>query len=276
MSHFMSTASQTLSDSSKVALAWRDRAQRDALRYPFLMHGMLALSALHLSSTMSEEKLRFARLCRHHMILGIPAFRQTVANMTTESWGPCFLMSMLLGSLQIAAISDNAPSDVHGKAVEVTLEDLLGLFTMVKGMMEIQGREAPPYGLDARSKGRRSTPVAEEKQVGYGELKTKIIGVSSQDEAEICADALDKLKDMHGATLSEDGPFDPYHIARWASRVTSSFVALLQTRNKGALLVLSHCIELVEGVEDQHWTLKGWGRNGTAVINSLIDETANF
>jgi hypothetical protein len=66
---------------------WRDQIPIMALRFPFLMRGILALSALHLAkSTLNRNtRNRYLRTAAYHQDLAIPEYRSTLLDVTKEN-----------------------------------------------------------------------------------------------------------------------------------------------------------------------------------------------
>jgi hypothetical protein len=52
-----------------------------ALAHPFLMRGILAVSALHLGQTMPEKKLHYLAIAAYHQNLALPSYRYLVENL---------------------------------------------------------------------------------------------------------------------------------------------------------------------------------------------------
>lgn len=212
---------------------WMDFAQKDALRYPFLLHGMLAYSALHLSSLDESTRDHYGRLSRYHMVQGVPEFRRTLRGLNDDSAGPCFAMALLLAGISMASISDNALYDTDGTRPPVTMDTLLSLFVLVQGVMGISGRtewsalKQPswivgqlPYGINIRLHSTvdyETFLLPEQAAAEYDELRYQVRllllcnsspspfdfcgtngGEHEDGDAEtVCMDAIDKLVILH-------------------------------------------------------------------------------
>lgn len=157
---------------------WRKAAYDDAVKFPFLMHGMLAFSALHLSATDKSRKQAYAQLCRHHLVLGVPDFRHALSQLDRHSEGPCLAMSLLLASVAFASISDNAPSDIDGTTPPITLETIITLFIMIRGTMGIsQPEPESPYAVNVRGLGTvdyAANPLPARIAIRYEALKDQV------------------------------------------------------------------------------------------------------
>ena len=77
MMQWCTTTYRSVSRNSTVEGIWQGVVPREAMRHPFLMHGILALSALHLASSTSsttgaskEEYLRTAKSHQQQAVAG--------------------------------------------------------------------------------------------------------------------------------------------------------------------------------------------------------------
>jgi hypothetical protein len=73
---------------------WQDDIPRMALAYPFLMHGILAVSALHLGRTRPEKKLHYLAIAAYNQNLALPSYRYLVETSSTE-WTRVILPPLL-------------------------------------------------------------------------------------------------------------------------------------------------------------------------------------
>ena len=114
---------------------WQKLAVTEAYSQPFLMHGILALSALHLASGSHDrpEKSRDHRAAalRHHD-QAIALFRPFLSKITAQNCHTIFGFAALLVILSIALpgfpLEENTKSPV---------EELLMIITLLKGVQGI-------------------------------------------------------------------------------------------------------------------------------------------
>lgn len=129
---------------------WQHVVPKDAVSHSFLMHGLLAFSALHLASLHQDTPLRYhyAQLCQSHQAKAIPEFRRALLDLKPESSGPCFAMGSILACLAVAAVSDNrlelalndwgfANEGIIVPQSVVCFDTLLSLFTLTRGIRSI-------------------------------------------------------------------------------------------------------------------------------------------
>ncbi|KAM0542426.1 hypothetical protein ACHAPJ_012788 [Fusarium lateritium] len=132
MNHFTRRTVYTFSSYPTLVDAWHTII-RDAVSQPFLLHGILAISALHLASKPrhpdgNEENHDFTthdyiRAFRYHQNEAIPQYRKILQSFdlvgdeefglrSREPWpaGPAYAMGFLTGMTAAAEVSDNSPS----------------------------------------------------------------------------------------------------------------------------------------------------------------------
>ncbi|KAF4972013.1 hypothetical protein FSARC_1343 [Fusarium sarcochroum] len=133
MSHFTTRTVYTFSSYPTLVNAWQTII-RDAVSQPFLLHGILAIAALHLASTPrypdddDDDDNEFTtheyiRAFQYHQSEAIPQYRKILQSFdligdaefdirSREPWpaGPAYAMGFLTGMTAAAEVSDNSPS----------------------------------------------------------------------------------------------------------------------------------------------------------------------
>ncbi|ETS80629.1 hypothetical protein PFICI_08158 [Pestalotiopsis fici W106-1] len=144
MSHFSTETVYTFSSYPSLIEAWQTTITIDAASHPFLLHGMLAISALHLASkrkpheppqsptsaSRSQTTAQnfthddYMRAFTYHQDQAMPVYRSLLqqaldldhneefAVHSKQSWpaGPVYAMAVLTAFIATASISDNSPS----------------------------------------------------------------------------------------------------------------------------------------------------------------------
>jgi hypothetical protein len=97
--HFYTTAtSLALSNRPELQQIWQQVVPRIAFTHPFLLHVILAFSALHLARSEPERKaLLYTETSAHHDI-GLRMFRIAMANITPENCDACFAFSSIIAA----------------------------------------------------------------------------------------------------------------------------------------------------------------------------------
>ncbi|OAG05424.1 uncharacterized protein CC84DRAFT_1163968 [Paraphaeosphaeria sporulosa] len=95
---------------------WREQVPIIAQQFPFLMRGILALSALHLSKDTSDPnmRIRYLRTAAYHQDLAIPEYRSTLLDVTKENVVAVMIFSAILTIYSFAAPKDAGRSFAEG------------------------------------------------------------------------------------------------------------------------------------------------------------------
>ncbi|KAF2088811.1 hypothetical protein K490DRAFT_19036, partial [Saccharata proteae CBS 121410] len=95
MHHYTKTTSTTYSTREELIEVWQSWVPAAAIKYPFLMHGILATSALHLAHTHPNEALKYLSLFTNHQSLALTGFRSALPSITPENCHAIFAASMI-------------------------------------------------------------------------------------------------------------------------------------------------------------------------------------
>ncbi len=122
MSHFTQSTVYTFSSDPKLCEAWQTIIIRDAVSNPFLLHGILAISAQHLASLPRPSGVTFdyERHFRHHQDAAITQYREALQSFhvleneefaahSETPWmaGPVFALSVIIAIIAVAGVSDS-------------------------------------------------------------------------------------------------------------------------------------------------------------------------
>jgi hypothetical protein len=95
---YTTTTSFTLSNRPELQQIWRKVVPRIAFNHYFLLHGILAFSALHLARSQPErETLLYTEASAHHDI-GLRMFRITMLNITPQNCDACLAFSTIIAT----------------------------------------------------------------------------------------------------------------------------------------------------------------------------------
>lgn len=90
MHHYTLYTSKTLSKRKAVQDVWQIEIPKIAYSYEFLMHGILSLSALHLSHLRPEKYSDYMMSSRIHLTLGLRSFVQILTSPNHENCSALF------------------------------------------------------------------------------------------------------------------------------------------------------------------------------------------
>ncbi|KAI9167696.1 Sterol 3-beta-glucosyltransferase [Paramyrothecium foliicola] len=111
--HFTTVTSSSLLDDEAADRIWRVQAPQEAFRCDFLLHGILAVAAMHLQRLRPESAAYYHRLAAQHHTEGISLFRPALDRLTQSTATPTFLFSSILVcmSLHLFETEDQAHAD---------------------------------------------------------------------------------------------------------------------------------------------------------------------
>jgi hypothetical protein len=225
--------------------AWQIIAPREAASNPFLMHGMLALTALHLASETShspETSRKHRAVALQHHDEAIALFRPVLTNLTPQNSSIAFAFSALLIILSFAL--PEFPLEQSTKLSPV--EELLTIMTLLKGVQSIVtnglqwikesslGRLLDPGFLEIRGE------IPEDFKAALARLKAhnSSLYTHEADIREAYSMTLDLLEQSVSRLFAR--PLDRPVVLGWMVIVPDRFDALLREGHPMAQVILAH------------------------------------
>ncbi|KAL2865933.1 Zn(II)2Cys6 transcription factor [Aspergillus lucknowensis] len=295
MSHFTSSTVQTLVPRVDVLTLWRTVVVEDATLHPFLLHGMLAISSLHLASLRpAAQRPKYAWFCQHHQAHAISQYRRVLQDVNLDQMGPALAMAQIIAFLTLAALSDNAlPREKDQPvATEDGFRDILALFTVLRGVLPIL-HDSPyrdrfrtgPYGVVVSVYKHIHSdipclpaPARSRYELLRTDCLNDLIAAEKSSERAVCRKAIDDLEIVHSngvqmaASNAHPGVeprLDSLCLMKWAATVSSDFLALLHGRHTAALVILGEFAGLFELVGER-WFLENWVNNVLDIVRAVI------
>lgn len=270
-----------------MAHLWQSIVPEEAMACPFLIHGMLAVSALHVAGRRPSHRFRYERCCRQHQNQAIPEYRQAIQTISTDSVGPIFAMSYLVSILSLAAVSDNALRDEERHTeVQTSIDDIMAVVTVTRGIQAIvrpahlrHSLMNSPYIIlltghsPLSSSGRATLPahVSSRYQMLRDECLKDLVAPNDHNIYKLCIDAIDLLEKVHCDVYSIKSPkgAEFSYLVKWVALVPSGFVTLIQERHAAALVILGDFAVIFKWL-DNIWFLKNWSANALKAIREAI------
>lgn len=227
---------------------------QQAMEHHFLLHGLLALSALHLANTRPDHK-KYTQIATAHHTQGLMLFHSILSEMKDSNYSACIAFSSITA---IFAFGSSRPIDGINVGMEI-IDDLAQIFLLSKGWTKVV---SVANTLDCRAGSSIKAPPTSQASVLCGESEAlfKQLVLSnkhqSHDAAEIYSQAISSLEAVFAKV--EHGPTDDPHLAlEWMESLPDGFVGLMRERQEIALVLLGiYCGVL--GRVPQVWWLRGW------------------
>ncbi|CAJ0546496.1 Ff.00g011230.m01.CDS01 [Fusarium sp. VM40] len=291
MAHFVSSTARTISPRPEISQLWQTVIPEEAITCPFLVHGMLAFSAMHLASLRPSQREHYEQCCRRHQNEAIPEYRRAIQNIKVEMSGQVFAMASLLILLGLASVSDNALSKENGSSEnKPTVADIVSIFTAVKGLDAIlkHGTITRHDIINSRHRvvltghtivDAQTFDLPADIQLRYQELTTECLDSTGDESAQkACIEAIDLLRGIHRELLflvsrpgyNADIDLAPGYLVKWFASVSPEFITMLRREESAALIILSDFFSLL-GLIENRWYLKNAASNALSAIQLVID-----
>lgn len=271
MHQYTSRTFSTLSKNNQHEKIWKEYVPEEALAHPFLMHGILALAALHLLSscaTDNPKRRKYAELATMHQHLALSDFRPQLSNVTATNCTAVFAFSCVIAALAFSF------SRYVGKSLqEDPLNELLQDFMLFRGVESVidsyseylsRGKLAPllknPAVTDALS------PDIVDAIENLRKFNETHVARYSVQEWEAYQEAIRQLRP------SFEKSFDNLErVFRWPMVIPETYFDFVRCRKPGALVILAHYSVILHKL-DYCWWSQGWGAHLLETIYRYLDE----
>ncbi|KAF2670692.1 hypothetical protein BT63DRAFT_401003 [Microthyrium microscopicum] len=282
MHHYTLYTADSLIDNAEIQRLWKYVFPEEALRHPFLTQGLLAISALHLTSTRPIERLIWTPLALKHQSRALQLFRATLPCVNQENCHAQFALSILISVTSMAFCSYGT---ALGPGQSLPINDVTEAFTLIRGVGELLS-----VATEWLTAGPLSTILTTHfEDAPENSATNRVIDLSpiknlSRMVQEMCPD-LDVQRDLYSSihileyvysqVLKGQGREigkNPGVGWQWPSGVSPGYTALLLDSHGGALVIYAH-FSLLSYTWRDKWYLNGWAeRSIAAIVKHLSSE----
>ncbi|KAF9871733.1 hypothetical protein CkaCkLH20_10667 [Colletotrichum karsti] len=266
--HFTSNTAHTLSENPDFVHLWTTTVPEIAFAHDFLLHGILAVSAIHLSYLNPEKREEYTTISTRHQNIALSKFSPGLNDIGENNADAYVLHAICIFLLNTYSIAHP-----HGP---ITSKDVAQSFILLQGIKSIL---TLPFAYRYISNG----PLARwlyqggvEPAVG-GNFANKIDdllnltrSMAPSEDTSMCQSALEGLKLTFAAVST------PSHrsglVWRWAVSLPQSFLELMSQNHPMALTILMYYAALVHAFERKLWYLNGWGHNVASALDKAIQD----
>lgn len=266
--NFMQHVTPTLTEVPHLGELWRGPVMREALKHPFLMHGILALSALHMVLTGAHragEIIYRDVAMRQEMAMNI--YRSELNNITEDNCHALFLFSSIV-SLNAFAFP-RLPGPM--KDPDTVMKELIDILVFIKSITILldstntwlrRGPVAALLRLDVMEK---CVPLTDDQNRMIDDLNHR--NEHSNDAPSVKSTNSAAIKAVETAfTLQWDTTSRPF---LWPCFIGDDFHALLRQRHPMSLCILAHYGVLMAACDERWWS-QGWGREAVSSVAHVI------
>lgn len=265
--HFTTATAPSLSLHYPASLdIWATVVPHEALNHPFLMHGIFAISALHLSHIHALDPVQqqeYALLAAKHQSIALPSFRVQAATITEQNCAAVFLFSTLLVLHSMAMPCHSSVPSLPGVSSNIFgLPDWIHMLRGVDAVTQtrrhmFQGSRLEPLVDLDRFPTHLLSSTDELALNTLASLFTipSACSVERLADLEVYQEALGYLKDSFSRPVTPYMPSKPLPYL-WFTRVSEKFLDLLVQTQPEALILLAYVCVIFKRLEPC-WVIDG-------------------
>lgn len=274
--HFTTETCYTLSDRAESHELWRITAPEVAFQHDFLMRGILAISALHLSCLRLEKQNHWAHVARKQQDAALSSFRSIMTKMDESNCDAFLALSSLIVVYGFES-PKNAGSlgmfDYHGQDSDEWLPLIRGVNSIIMSVY--------PWIKNGRLSGLLHDHIQQPPQTELpnvlNEQLTNLEGLCKKasggpDAVEAYKTALERLK-MSFVRMNNRPPYEcEISIAfLWPVMIPQEYISMLNERRPEALVILAHYCVILHHLDD-YWWMRGWALHIIENIRRKLDD----
>ncbi|EFQ30220.1 fungal Zn binuclear cluster domain-containing protein [Colletotrichum graminicola M1.001] len=281
MHHYSTNTRHILPQDAGTEELWKTTVPEMACSHKFLMHGLLALAALHYAHDHSEERKKWDIISVYHQNMALRFFALRLTDINKDNCEAYFLLATLIFIVSICSV---AHSDSLGRTA--SLDDIAQSFMLlhgVKGILNFQPIEAwqergGPLALLLRPPvlppGRSWSSSPFQRRLDAVTALAREVPASFEaviNPQSVCVLALESLRRTHLICKSELGRSNSTW--KWSSALPALFVEMISNRHPTALVILAHFAALAWPREKADWTSDGWCAAVVRLVDGALDDS---
>jgi hypothetical protein len=222
---------------------------KQAMQHHFLLHGLLALSALHLANSSSDPQ-KYTSVAIAHHTRGLALYHSVLADIDEKNYSA----SIAFSSITIMFEFGLSKPDLSREAGSDLIDILVQMFLLVKGwhhVVRVANALESRSGSSILPQTKSNVAITADVEEAFCRLQA----LNQGTDTALYTDAISSLKSVFG-TLAKKGD-NPHVALEWLNTLPEGFIRLIKARQSFALIVLGHyCVVLHKS--PQVWWLKGW------------------
>lgn len=274
--HFTTETCFTLSNQPLSHRLWQGAVPREGFQHKFLMHGILAVAALHLCYLKPEKQEGYRRTAAQHQDLALSLFQSVMPIITECNCHAIFALSSLIVVFAFAA-----PRAQNSLAFTDDSEEPTGWLSLIRGVRSILISVWPwvkngslggllPDGIEQPHP--RELSESMDNQINkLWRLCEKASGGS--DVVEAYRETIDGLRTCYLKMYTKTSTECEVSIAfLWPTMIPQKFVTMLNSRAPEALIILAHYCVILHHL-DKYWWKFGWTVHLLDNIYRVLDQS---
>ncbi|KAB8227438.1 uncharacterized protein BDW43DRAFT_304600 [Aspergillus alliaceus] len=272
MMQWCNSTYQVLTRNERTDPVWRLRVPEEALLHPPLMHGILALSAVHIARTRDDHRRpEYISAAVVHQNEALASFRELLDDINDSNAKAMFALS---GVVVVYAFGFPHLTDLEDPWA--CIDEFIQVLVLARGVQQVLNQATPSIQcsdwaillrLDEYIDSLPKDAIAPLKRLR--ELNAYCGARDPMHDVDIYSITIDNLTDITAAAYG--GLSSITVAARWAIKLKPKFVNLVRERSPLALVILAHLCVLLYRLKFD-WCIDQWVHSlPKAVWRSLDD-----
>lgn len=242
------------------------------------MHGLLALSALHMAHIHPESKRQYTSQSARHQDIALSRLRNGLFDISEHNIHERFLLAYLVMIFTYYSIGNPLEADHRLTTQELGQSLFLGqgIMSMISVPNNWNWMKSGPLGIVINNAPRITgvTPIgkfADRIDQIVSQLIMPLAGSPEMSHARAsCMVGADALKRAYNSLL-KCGREDSAAIWAWPATLPSDFRDYVCSNHPVALIIVGHYAALVQCMDDR-WHLSGWSQRTFLALEEALDE----
>jgi hypothetical protein len=255
MYHYATTVYAFVGVRENLVHLWWDYIPKQAIKHPFLMHGLLALAAIHLAYLQPVLSSQHLQAFNKHQAVALEEFRSILSSSVDPTRADALFA--LAATLSVSSMAQTL-TQVDDAALD--MDTITELFILTRGVKNIIGltyehiTAGPMAVLLEKQCGPEVTEVNLPSVVkNRFEAVGQLLVTYGMDENAFqhCQTALTELQEIYQniAYISCTDNVGLGVISRWQVMVPMDYIKLIQAHNPPALVILAHYVAAMAVVQ---------------------------
>ncbi|KAK4693648.1 hypothetical protein P7C71_g3792, partial [Lecanoromycetidae sp. Uapishka_2] len=274
--HFTTETCYTLSDRPESHELWRVNALQVAFQHPFLMRGILAISALHLSCLRPDKQNHYAQIAIKQQDAALGSFRAIMSNMDQSNCDAFFALSSLI---VVYGFESPKNSDSLGM-FNCNGQDSDDWLPLIRGVNSVL-QNVWPWIKNGRLRGLIHDHQQQQPQKGLPSVLEEQLA-QLEKLCESSADGHDAIEAYQQALMflrmcfvrMNNRPSYECEVSiafLWPVMIPQEYISMLNMRRPEALIILAHYCVILHHLDD-YWWVRGWAMHIIEYIHQELDE----
>ena len=277
MYHYSTYTGPDLAMTPELRIIWRNTIPEEAAKHPFLMHGILAISAMHLADKDPSSTNEFLPLSIHHQNLAISSFRTALTAITEENCTALFAQAAIL------SISCKLFSCIKARRqppFRPSLDDIIEPYILTRGVGEVVGvaqhwiAKGPLQEFLHIHEAPRTSSAEQSATIKlHFENMRELFRRSVADATQLTAllestDVLQKIwQELERCEPNTE--INPGVVWKWPNRTPLEYTIMLRQYHPQALFLYAHFVMLSK-LHDGYWYFRDWGSQAVGTVSAAL------